>query len=379
MNKEDFMPEQSHQDDHNAQGPGSYVLPQELRKWTSRILCRFGFDQEAVDCAADMLVEADVHGLRSHGVSLLLPRYLILMERGLIGKGAAMTVLQETATTALVDGRDNLGAIVAEKAVGIAVAKAQQNHAAWVAVRHSNHLGPLAHWCRKIVAHDLIGLVLSNAGPDMAVHGSFGKTIGTNPICVGAPGNLFPVILDMASSASAMGKIRAAALNHDPIPPQWGMDRIGRPTTDPREVLEGGALLPLGGHKGSGLAIVVDILCAMLSGANDSTRIPPVSKAMEPPNVGHLFGAIRIDAFGPIEEFRRSMTRFADTLHALPRLPEVDRILLPGEIEFETAQACRKEGVFFSSDAWRELERMANQYDCPLPERLACAERKETL
>ncbi len=345
-----------------------HVMPPDLCDFATQILNHFGFSEEASKAAAEMLVAADVHGLQSHGVSLALPRYLIILERGLISKGSDVRVVNETQSTALVDGQNNLGAVVAEKSVEILIDKARQVGSAWVSVNNSNHIGFLAHWCQKIIQHDMIGFVMTNGGPDMGIHGGLGKTMGTNPICIGAPGRPFPLILDMASSAVAMGKIRAAAMSNQEIPDNWGTDNAGQPTTNPSDVLGGGALLPMAGHKGSGLAVMVDVLCGLLSGANYSNDIIPVSRTTEPPNMGHLFGAICIDSFCPVDAFYGRSTEFIAALHCLPRLPGVDRIYLPGEKEFATAAKQRCEGVFVSEEAKLTIEELAAKYNCKAPE-----------
>lgn len=345
-----------------------YLSADDLRDWTTSVLTRFGYELAAAEATARMLVEADLRGINSHSVAVMLPRYLILVERGLINKGTQVKVLRETANTVLLDAQNNMGAVVAEKAVELLVAKAHQASVAWAAIRNSNHIGVLGSWCDRIVGQEMIGLLTTNAGPDLSVHGSLGKRIGTNPICLGAPGPEFPVIVDIASSTTAMGKIRAAALNGEKIPTTWGMDESGQPTEDPNKVLEAGALLPLGGHKGTGLAILVDILCGILSGANCSIDMQPISKANEPLNSGQFMGAIRVDAFCPHDIFHQRMQAMIDQIHAMPRLPQVERIYLPGERSFETARQRRTEGIPISAQMRTRLEELARDYGVALPE-----------
>ena len=349
-----------------SERPVAYVAPDQLFGWTAAVLAKFGFDKQAADATAQMLVEASVHGLDSHGVTTVLPRYLILLDNGVVQKGSHIEILDETPTTALIDGQNNLGAIVADNAVRIVVEKAKQNRTAWVSVRHSNHIGVLAQWCRQIVKHDMIGIVMTSAGPDVAVHGSLGKKIGSNPICIGAPARQFPIVMDMASSAVAMGKVRAAALQGQKIPPQWGMDSSGQPTTDPKEVCQGGAVLPMSGHKGTALAIMVDILCGLLSGADFSLKMASVGTS-KPMNIGNIFGAIRIDAFCPLDTFYSRMDELIETVHSLPRLDGVDRIYLPGEIEFETALRRRRDGIPVSTEEQQLLDQLAQRFNCAPP------------
>ena len=344
-----------------------YVMPKPLSHWAKEVLVHFGFCSAAAQATADMLVEADVHGLQSHGVSISLPRYLILLERKLVNKNDEVTVVQETPTTALLDGRDNLGAIVAEKAIDILLDKARSHNSAWVSVHGSNHIGFLAHWCRKIVAHDMIGFVYSISGPEMAIHGCRHRSIGNNPISIGAPGKPFPLVLDMSSSSTAMGKVRAAALKGQQIPTGMAMDIEGNPTNAPQAVLDGGALLPSGGHKGSGIAVMVDVLCGLLSGANVHPHREGVPTATGPLNVGHLFGAIRVDSFCPIDTFHSRVEQYIQIMHSLPRLPGVERIYLPGEIEYETAQTRRSQGIPLSAEHTKVLRDLGQKYNCPLP------------
>lgn len=343
------------------------IEPAKLNEWARKVLGKFGFVEEAARAAADCLVEADVQGLDTHGVSIILPRYLILLERQLIDKGADIKIINETENTALIDGLNNLGAIVAEKSIAICLEKAEKHNAAWVSVRGSNHLGFLAYWCGKIIEHGMIGFVTSNGGPDMALHGSLGKHVATNPICIGAPGKPFPLILDMASSAVSMGRIRSYANRGESIPGTWGMDSTGNPTTDPNAVLEGGALLPVGAHKGSGIAVMVDVLCGALSGALVSPNRIGLSKATGPSDLGHLFGAIKIESFCPKEEFVARMEHLISAFHGLPKGPGVDSIHLPGQGKFETAEKRRQEGIPFPDAAVKVLEEMAERYDMPIP------------
>jgi LDH2 family malate/lactate/ureidoglycolate dehydrogenase len=344
------------------------LSPEELRDWVAKILSSFGMDDRAAKATGEMLVEADIHGLQSHGVSVMLARYLILMERGLIGKGSDFEIIKETPTTALIDGRNNIGAIVAENATDIAINKAKESSVAWVSVNHSNHIGPLAHWCRKIISNEMIGIVMSNTGACMTVYGASGKTLGTNPISIGAPGPSFGVVLDMASSMTAMGKVQAAMVNNTNIPAGWGVDRSGESTTDPVEVFKHGALLPIGGHKGSGLAVMIEIMCAVLSGANYSKKMQPVSKATEPLNIGNMFGAIRIDAFMSPDEFYKRITEYIEILNTQKRLPDIEKIYLPGQLEFEIAQKNRKQGIAVTPETKTVLNEIAGKYSCPLPE-----------
>jgi len=344
------------------------IMPEPLFEWTREIMSGFGFCHAAAEATARMLTEADVHGLDSHGVSIVLPRYTIILDKGLVNTGDDITIVQESETTALIDGQNNLGAINARQAIDLLVEKARAHNVAWVGVCGSNHIGFLSHWCRQIVEHDMIAYVSSNSGREMAMHGTLGKTIGNNPIAIGAPGDPFPVVLDMSSSSMATGKVRALAAQGGSLPTASAMDAMGNVTTDPQVMLDEGALLPTGGHKGSGLAVMVDVVCALLTGAMPSAlSAQRATEVAQPVNIGHMFGAVRIDAFCPPDEFRRRARDYVAFLHELPRLPDVDCLYLPGERSFDTARQRRSDGIPLSAEALEALQALAEKYHCPLP------------
>ena len=319
------------------------VNAEKLRDLALHAFLKVGVPEGAARIAADMLVHTDLRGIESHGVAHLASFYVGGIRRGAINPRPDIKVVRESASTAVIDGDRGLGFVVGHRAMNQALRRAEATGAGFVTVRNSTHCGAGFNYAIMAPPQDMVGIAMTTGGPVMAPPGGAGRAIGVNVISVAAPSSGAPFLLDMATSVVAVGKLEVAASRGQSIPEGWAIDSAGSPTTDPIGFFRGGAMLPLGGtptlgsYKGFGLAVAIDILCGVLSGSGFSAELEGT--------FSHAFGALRIDAFLPADEFRALMDRMASRLKATPRLSGVDDIRLAGEVEHELEQRRRVEGI----------------------------------
>ena len=331
--------------------------PEQLFEFTVSVFRHFGVPVEDARTAATVLQAADLRGIDSHGVARL-HAYCGMLGKGRIDPHPTVTVVRESPSTATVDGGNGLGLVVGPKANAIAMEKADAVGTGWVSVRNTNHFGIAGYYVLEALKRDLIGLAMTNATKTVAPLWGAERMLGTNPIAIAFPGlEEPPIVVDMATSAAAYGKIEIARRVGKPIPVGWAIDRSGAPTTDPNAMIDGGAQLPLGstreggGHKGYGLALMVDVLSAVLSGANWGPFTPPFALQQEIParsvgkGIGHFFGAMRIDAFIETNEFKRQIDDVIRTLRATRPAPGTSGPLIPGDPEREAESIRRRDGI----------------------------------
>jgi LDH2 family malate/lactate/ureidoglycolate dehydrogenase len=286
---------------------------------------------DAVTCAR-LMTQADLNGADGHGI-FRLPQYVRRIKAGAVNVTPKVRIEREMAGMALVDGDNGMGHVVMQFAAQTAIAKAKTAGIAWVGVHHSNHAGPASLYAAMPLAEDMIGLYLAVGNANhMAPWGGIDMLLSTNPIAVAVPGlEEGPIVLDMATTVAAYGKVKTKAQRGEMMPEGWMIDRQGRPLTDPKKS-EDGMLLPIGGYKGYGLSLVFGLLAGTLNGAalgsrtvdfnNDDTSVT---------DTGHTIVAISLAAFGEIEAIKRDVDRVVRELRASRRLPGVDRVWLPGE------------------------------------------------
>ncbi|MHC1739935.1 MAG: Ldh family oxidoreductase [Anaerolineaceae bacterium] len=306
---------------------------------------------EDADMAADVLLAADMRGVDSHGVIRLSSYYGSRLRKGLINPNSPLTVLKETLTTLALDGGNGLGHPLSVKAMRLCIEKAQMNGVALATLRNSNHFGIAGYYAMMALPEDMIGVCFTNTAPLVAPTNSRKAMLGTNPIAVAVPTNVSrPFVLDMATSIVPMGRIDVFRKEGKSIPAGWGVDAQGKVTENPAEVREGGALMPLGGpeilrgYKGYGLALMVDIFSGVLSGAAFGEGVSNASEG-KPCNVGHFFGAVRIDAFRSAQDFKTDMDTLLDQLRNAPKSDGEERIYIHGEKEFEAFEKAKISGV----------------------------------
>jgi LDH2 family malate/lactate/ureidoglycolate dehydrogenase len=330
-----------------------------LREFSARVFLHFGCPKEDAEQAADVLACADVRGIDSHGVARLHSYFEMLGDGGINPKPQIETI-RSTPSTATVDGDNGLGLVVGSKANRIAMELAENVGSGWVSVRNTNHFGIAGYYVLKALQRDLIGWAMTNSTKLVSPLWGAERMLGTNPIAIGFPGKLEPpIVIDMATSAVAYGKVEMARRKGTPIPSGWAINREGVVTTKPDEMIEGGALLPLGsdrehgGHKGYCLAIMVDMLSCVLSGANWGPFAPPFTlrQEMEIPSrsvgkgIGHFFGAMRIDGFINPDDFKREVDEYVRVFRATKPAPGTSGPLIPGDPERQAEQERREKGV----------------------------------
>jgi len=330
---------------------------QTLRDFTARVLHHLGVPEEDAALAAGVLAASDLRGIDSHGVARL-PTYVEMLEADRINPRPRLRIVRETASTATVDGDDGLGLVVGPKANEIAMAKAEEAGSGWVAVRNSNHYGIAGYYVLQALERDLIGLAMTNSTKLVAPLWGGEQMLGTNPLAIAFPGREEPpVVIDMATSTVSYGKVEIARRRGEEIPVGWAIDAGGGDTREADVIQQGGALLPLGstreqgGHKGYCLASMVDLLTAVLSGANWGPWAKPFTLGQEVParqvgkGIGHFFGAWRIDGFMDPEELRGRVDGWIRDLRATRPQPGTDGPLIPGDPEREAEQVRRREGI----------------------------------
>lgn len=322
-----------------------------LHAYMTRVLVQAGVLAEDAGLSADVLLAADMRGVSSHGIIRLFPYYSKRLRDGLVNPRPELTVVRETAAALALDGDNGLGHPTSVRAMQRCIEQAKLTGAAVVTVRNSNHYGIAGYYAMQALPYDMVGLSFTNAASLVAP--TYGRTaiLGTNPIAVAAPaGAERPYVLDMATSIVPIGKITVYQKAGLQIPSGWGIDGEGQVTTDPEKVFHGGALLPLGGtdemrgYKGYGLALMVEILAGLLAGADFGTSVDhePHTKVS---HIGHCFAAIRVDAFRPLEDFKRDMDALIRQLKEAPKAAGQERIYIPGEKEYEKTERSLREGV----------------------------------
>ena len=332
-----------------------------LREFCKEVLRAAGVPEKDAGIVASSLVDADLSGMKSHGVTRLND-YLLRMEQGLMTLTTEVDVVRETASTALLDANDGWGQVASERAVELVVEKAREVGSAWVGVRNSNHNGTAAYWTMKIAREDMVGICSMNTSPVMAAHGSKRPTLGTNPLSIAVPSSSGrPIVLDMATSNQARGKIILAAKNNDPIPEGWAITSDGLPTTDAQDALKG-SVLPLGGPKGSGLAIMLDILTGVLTGAEFGAKMPRMYDDPQPQRVGHMFSAISIEAFMPMTEFLSRMDEKEQETRQGPPAPGFESVSMPGDGTHARMATHRHNGIPLTDEVYADLLAAAARY-----------------
>ncbi len=345
-----------------------------LRSFTQNIFLAMGCSEEHAALSADVLLQADLRGIDSHGVARLVG-YVRLWEKKRINAKPNITIVHETATTATVDGDAGLGLVVAPFAMQLAIKKAEQYGSGWVSVRNSNHFGIAGYHALMAVEKAMIGFAMTNASPLVSPTFSNERLLGTNPMCYAFPAGKYPpVVVDMATSAAANGKLEIAQRLGKQVPEGWIQDASGNYTTDPHALKKGGALLPLGSdrehgsHKGFGLSATVDILSAVLSGANYGPWVPPFVAFLEPPDdpvgkgIGHFVGAMRVDGFRPADEFKEHMDNWISRFKSASTIDPSQKVIIPGEPELQAEAERRQKGIPLVDEVVKDLNGLAEKF-----------------
>jgi len=328
-----------------------------LFDFTKNVFIKMGISKHNATIIAEVFLAAELRGHASHGM-IRIKDYYELWKSKRINTDPHITIVHESPSTAVVDGDNSVGMIAARKSMEIAIEKAKISGTGWVATRNSNHFGIAGYYSMMALEHDMTGICLTNANPLVAPTFSISRMMGTNPIAVAIPAmKQPPFVADFATTPVARGKLAVAEKKGEKVPFGFVQDKDGIPSDDPAILKQGGSLLTLGGdrvhgsHKGFCLSSIVDIFSAVFSGANFGPFVPP-SVAYLPvldkktgEGTGHFFGAMRIDAFQPADEFKLKMDEWIESFRSAKPAEGQEKVLIPGDPEREAAEINMREGI----------------------------------
>jgi L-2-hydroxycarboxylate dehydrogenase (NAD+) len=338
------------------------VSAQKLEAFIASALEAIGISKSEAKIIAELMVRADVQGSEGHGV-FRLPQYIRRIKGGAVNLKPKIRMTREAAGMGLVDGDNGMGHLVMRYATEKAIEKAKGSGVAWIGVRMSNHAGPASLYASMPLAHDMVGLYLAVGNANhLPPWGGLDMLLSTNPISVAVPAGEEPaIVLDMATTVAAYGKVKTKAQRGEMMPEGWMMDREGRPLTDPQRANEG-FLLPIGGYKGYGLALVIGLLSGTLNGAAMGKDVVDFNADdTSVTNTGHVIVAINVEAFQPVAEFKRQMDTLIRDIRGSKRLPGVDRIRLPGEGSHAARADRAKNGIPLPAPLLASLNELAGQ------------------
>jgi L-2-hydroxycarboxylate dehydrogenase (NAD+) len=349
-----------------------------LYNFTYQTFLKMGCSEKDATTATTCLLAADLRGIDSHGVARL-SGYLRLWEAGRINAKPNIRIVHESPSTAVVDGDAGLGLVVAPFAMQVAIDKAAKAGTGWVSVSNSNHFGIAGYHAMMALPHDMIGMAMTNASALVAPTFSTERMLGTNPIAVAIPAGEQPAfVADFATTTAANGKLEILQRKNADAPLGWVQDKDGKPSTDANILKKQGSLLPLGSdrdhgsHKGYALGSIVDIFSAVLSGGSYGPWAPPFPAYVPMPEnmpgkgLGHFFGAMRIDAFRPAEEFKQHMDNWIIRFRAAKPIDGYDQVLIPGDPEREAETERRATGIPVVSSVVDDLQTVGDKFGLTL-------------
>lgn len=339
----------------------------QLESYVATIFEHGGVPRDEAARVADALVSADARGMTSHGV-MRVPMYMIKVRAKGFRAGTKGRVLQETAATMQLDGEDGLGQVITWRAMEEAIRKARSAGVGVVGVTRSNHFGEGAYYALEAIRHDMIGILTTNGSANTPPHGGRSMVAGNLPLTVGVPANKeLPLLLDMAMCASSKGRIAYAAKKGESIPAGWAVDANGQATVDPQQVLDGGWILPIGGYKGWGMIMILDVLAGVLTGGPMGPEVTDLfTGAPETPQgLGHFVLVLNIAAFMPVPDFKRRMDQRIRSIKNSERLPGVNEILMPGERELRLERERRAQGIPLSVAVLEQVAAVAKELGVP--------------
>ena len=351
---------------------------QQLFDFAKAVFIKIGCSLIHAETAAIALLSADLRGIDSHGVARL-SGYVRLWEIKRVNANPQIKIIHESPSTAVVDGDAGLGLVVAPYAMQVAIDKAKNAGTGWVSVQNSNHFGIAGYHAMMALPNAMIGIAMTNASPLVAPTFSKDRMLGTNPIAVAIPAGIEPpFVADFATTTAANGKLEMLQRKNEPTPQGWVQTKEGKPSTNAGEVKEGGALLPLGGdkehgsHKGYMLGSIVDIFSGVLSGANFGPWVPPFPAYISMPEnmpgkgIGHFFGAMRIDAFRPAEDFKNDMDKWIRSFRAAKTIEGFDKVIIPGEPEAAMEKERMQNGIKMMQTVADDLRSLGERFSITL-------------
>lgn len=335
--------------------------PVKLRTFTSEVLQKLGVSEDDANITAKMLIACDLRGVESHGIAHLGPFYVSEIKKGTSNVEPKLEIRSISPSTAVMDGDAGLGFIAGYHAMMDAIDRAKKVGSGFVSVRNSNHFGAASYYAMMALEYDMIGICMTVGGRVMIAPGSSGRAGGLNPLAVAVPaGQRHPFVLDMSTSIVAAGKIEIVKRHGKSIPEGWVVDEKWNPITDPERTdfqdpnckggfLPLGGLPETGGYKGFGMAVLIDIMCTLLSGASLNT------------DSNHFFGAIRVDGFRPLDKFKQEMDTLIDSIENLPTLPGVKKIYVAGGLEEEIVKDRTANGIPLDEEVIQSLKDLSEE------------------
>ena len=336
------------------------LAPDRLATFARRVYEKLGVPEQDAKILADTLVQADLWGHQSHGV-MRLSWYAARIQAGVMHAKTRAEYLVDAGALTLIDGHDGVGQVLAAMAAREAITRAKKHGVGVVGLRNSNHFGTAMYYTLMAARDGCVAFLSTNASPAMAPWGGRTKTIGTNPWSLAAPAGKYPpMVLDIANTAVARGKVYLAKQKSLPIPLGWAINCLGEPTTDPQEAIDG-IILPLAGHKGYAIAMMMDVLSGVLTGSSFGGTVNGPYQADRRSGCGHLMIALNIDAFQPLEIFNERMERLIDQVKAVPAASGFSEVLYPGEPEARNEERNRDQGLELPEDTLADLRNVAER------------------
>lgn len=333
-----------------------------IRQFGIAVSIKAGMTQQNAEIFIDGMIAADLRNIRSHGITKFRG-YLSRVEHGVSDIQAEPSIERTAPSTLAVDGCNGMGSTVAWKTMEACIQTARETGVAFAAVKNASHHGIGGYYVMHAAEQDMIAFEVCNSPKLVAPFGGAKPLLGTNPISIAIPAGQHPMLVcDMATSVVAKGKIALAIKEGRSIPDHWALDAEGRKTTDP-VAANVGTLLPFGGPKGYALALIIDVLCHCLAGANDSQHIPRVFENLaEPSNIGYCMCVIDIGKFLPLHAFQQSVDELFNSIKRCPPAEDFSGVLIPGEIEFAAAQKNLAEGIELSEPVLKEFRELSEKY-----------------
>jgi LDH2 family malate/lactate/ureidoglycolate dehydrogenase len=334
------------------------ITAEQATKWGISLLTKCNLNKEDAAIVVGALVKSNLRGIDTHGIELIrhyARRFTTIKTR-------PIEVVQENETTCLIDAGDNYGILASTIAMNKAIEKAEKYGSGVSSVRNSNHFGAAANYALMAAEKGMMGISTTNAGVRIPPWGGKDAFLGNNPIAIALPGKEYPVILDMALSVVAFQKIVIHAREGWTLPEGWAYDSSGEPTTNADAALKSGMLTPLGGYKGAGLSVIMDLLCGAISKNGFADNVLSIEEYDKPRHVGHFFVAIKIANFLPLDVFTELIDSYSRKFHAIPRKEGIDRLYLPGEIEYEKYKDRVKNGFTLTQATMAQLNKVADEF-----------------
>jgi len=334
------------------------IAPNKLQAFASAVYQSIGMPPEDADLAADTLVQADLWGHQSHGL-LRLEWYHARLLSGAMKPVTQTSLAVDAGAVAVMEGADGVGQVITQRAMQESIARAKKHGVGVVSVRNSNHFGTCMYFTRMGAAKGCISILMSNAGPNMAPWGGMKKKIGTNPWSIAVPGGKHGcVVMDMANSGVARGKIYLAEKRRQKIPMDWAIDSSGKPTSDPRAAIEG-LILPMAGHKGYVMGVMVDILSGVLSGSSFLDQVHGPYDPINRSGAGHFLVSLNVESFQPLRAFEERIESYIASLKDVPLAAGHSQIYYPGEMEDLADIENRQKGLLLPEDTLISMIRVA--------------------